>query len=370
VGTPFGLRVEVTLKGNFDRALRGRHLRRAAAVLVLTSRRAGVKPTVVATLGSRKHVRTLGGLGPGGPFAIIRAKTKLTFYVANYAAGSLASIRVKTIASTRRKRRVRRGHRAGVAQSSKALADLLKAHADDSSSFNKLGPEFIPSPQDCEELRTYIQQAQKELADLKTDLDTAVRRYQQYAREYRQALVELHNATPGEHKTRLETQVEVLKLLRDEWHWEYYRLTHEYYALRDLLIRAEKYLAANCPEPGIAPGTNRPPVINTFTAVFGAGCSTCTRYTVGATDPEGGALTYAWSKSPPPGAADPAATDCGTFDWVANQATWNHPNGPPPSGCSHPALDHPGYITVVVKDPQGATASFTDTKGSADYSYP
>jgi hypothetical protein len=41
-----------------------------------------------------------------------------------------------------------------------------------------------------------------------------------------------------------------------------------------------------------------------------------------------------------------------------------------PGGCSHAAPEHPGYITVVVKDPQGAVASFTDIKGSADYTYP
>lgn len=126
-------------------------------------------------------------------------------------------------------------------------------------------------------------------------------------------------------------------------------------------------------QPSPPGGQNQPPVINSFGAVFGppATCSTCTLYTVNASDPEGGTLTYTWSKAPPPG-GDPAATNCGTFtpnSPAANQAVWNHPNsGPKP--CSHAAGEHPGHITVVVTDAQGASVSFTDPNGSANYSYP
>jgi hypothetical protein len=115
---------------------------------------------------------------------------------------------------------------------------------------------------------------------------------------------------------------------------------------------------------------DRPPVINSFAAFFGPPetCSTCTIYTVRATDPEGGNLDYSWSKVPPPG-GNPADTNCGTFTTNSPQpyqAVWNHPNEGPAS-CSHAAMEHPGHITVVVSDRLGAQTLYTDTHGSATF---
>jgi prefoldin subunit 5 len=115
------------------------------------------------------------------------------------------------------------------------------------------------------------------------------------------------------------------------------------------------------------------PVIKSFSAAFGAPatCSTCTLYTVTATDPGGLPLSYSWSKAVPPG-GDPTQTNCGTFtpnSPAANQAVWDHPNSGA-SPCSHAAGEHPGNITVVVTDTQGLKASFTDTQGSAPYTFP
>jgi hypothetical protein len=76
-------------------------------------------------------------------------------------------------------------------------------------------------------------------------------------------------------------------------------------------------------------------------------------YNAVASDPEGGPLSYAWSKSQAP---DP---ECGTFT----------PNSPTPSnatwdltGCPAPPV--PGNITVTVTDNAGLTASCTWPNGS------
>jgi hypothetical protein len=124
--------------------------------------------------------------------------------------------------------------------------------------------------------------------------------------------------------------------------------------------------------PPPTPPPNQPPVITAFTAVFPDDpCDTCTGYTVEATDENPGTLTYTWSKRPPDGATNPEHTNCGTFtpnSPTPPEAIWDHPNGAPtdtPPGCDHPATKHPGWITVVVTDAQGVTASCTYKSGSA-----
>ena len=145
--------------------------------------------------------------------------------------------------------------------------------------------------------------------------------------------------------------------------------------LRNLQGGLESAITRRCSGTGQPPAvTNRPPVIKSFTAVFGppTTCATCTLYTVDASDPESGPfLTYSWSKTPPPG-GDAAATNCGTFTPNSPenfQAVWDHPNEGA-TKCSHAASKHPGHITVVVTDPQGARVTFTDTNGSANHTYP
>jgi hypothetical protein len=118
-------------------------------------------------------------------------------------------------------------------------------------------------------------------------------------------------------------------------------------------------------------GGNQLPVIQSFSAVFGTQCSTCTLYTVTASDPDGKIAGYSWSKVTPPGGT-PSDTNCGRFvvnEPEQNQAYWDHPNSGS-SPCNHATGEHPGYITVVVTDDKGGQAQFTDTKGSADYKYP
>ena len=71
-----------------------------------------------------------------------------------------------------------------------------------------------------------------------------------------------------------------------------------------------------------------------------------TTYTAEVTDPDNNQLTYTWS----------AEIDCGTFRGstpAPNKAEWEHPDGSPPSGCSHSSDDHPGTIKVVVADGTG-----------------
>lgn len=66
-----------------------------------------------------------------------------------------------------------------------------------------------------------------------------------------------------------------------------------------------------------------------------------TTYTVTFTDPQGTALTYAWS----------ADISCGTFTPTAGpSAEWTHPNGTGAGQCPHDSADHPGTIRVDVSD--------------------
>lgn len=108
---------------------------------------------------------------------------------------------------------------------------------------------------------------------------------------------------------------------------------------------------------------DRGPVILSFTVETPGGCNTCTRYTALASDAEdGGNLIYAWFKEPPP-MGDPGQTDCGYYYFTSEmqprtQAIWDHPNAPKtgvPTPCPHgkSAIEHPGYITVIVTDSDG-----------------
>jgi hypothetical protein len=81
--------------------------------------------------------------------------------------------------------------------------------------------------------------------------------------------------------------------------------------------------------------------VTKFVALFIA-TERSTQYTVTASDPNGGVLTYAWSRT----------NKCGLFG-PTNAATvvWNHPDQP--GGCPQETV-HPGTITVVVSNAGGS----------------
>jgi hypothetical protein len=96
------------------------------------------------------------------------------------------------------------------------------------------------------------------------------------------------------------------------------------------------------------------PVIKSFVASFDQGCF-CTHYTVTATDPTGGALSYSWSNTNP----------CGQFvGGNSNMATWTHPDSMTPGACPIEAI-HPGTITVVVTG-KGGSVRCSYAGGSGD----
>jgi YVTN family beta-propeller protein len=202
----------------------------------------------------------------------------------------------------------------------------------------------------CDQLQSKLAKSERALKETKDDLDKLEGEYP---------------ANP--------TSAEIDRLKAKEQ-----RLLEKRRSLRILVDRLKREIAERCPEaPGTQPPPNQPPVITAFTAVFPADpCGTCTGYAVEATDEDPATLTYTWSKAPPDGATNPEHTNCGTFtpnSPTPREAIWNHPNGEPtdtPPGCAHPATEHPGWITVVVTDAQGLTASCTYKSGSAPTSTP
>ena len=125
----------------------------------------------------------------------------------------------------------------------------------------------------------------------------------------------------------------------------------------------ERPLAPGETCPGLAsatPGTqtqapsqspNRPPKIARFYATFERPTTT---YHVEASDPDGDALTYAWSFN----------VACGTTaGGNSTTATWSHPDRSIGGNCPDEPV-HAGSITVTVTDGKGGQDTFTWTRGS------
>lgn len=133
-----GLAVSVELRGNFERAMRARRMRDAAAAIVLRRRRG--KPRVVATIGSGRRRKTLASIGRGREAAVVRRGRVLTFYVDRLDARRLRGVTVKTFAPPRR-----RGS-AAVTPTGERLRKLMKRPAADASAV-KLRAGGSPCPQ-------------------------------------------------------------------------------------------------------------------------------------------------------------------------------------------------------------------------------
>lgn len=97
-----------------------------------------------------------------------------------------------------------------------------------------------------------------------------------------------------------------------------------------------------------AAAPNRPPDVAPIVATFAFPVTT---YTVSATDPDGDALTYTWSKT--------TERDCGDLAANGPTFTWSHPHPPCPQESFHP-----GTITVVVDDGHGNQVTATYRFGS------
>lgn len=133
-----GIAVSVELRGNFERVMRARRMRGAAAAIVLRRRRG--KPRVVATVGSGRRRKTLASIGRGREAAVVRRGRVLTFYVDRLDAGKLRGVTVKTFAPPRR-----RGS-AAVTPTAKRLRKLMKRVAADAGAV-KLDAGGSPCPQ-------------------------------------------------------------------------------------------------------------------------------------------------------------------------------------------------------------------------------
>jgi hypothetical protein len=120
--------------------------------------------------------------------------------------------------------------------------------------------------------------------------------------------------------------------------------------------------ASQTPTPEESPtGINpKPPNVSAITATFEP-ANHRTTYSVTASDPDGDALTFTWTKSD--------ERSCGTFAGSGPNATWNHQE--PPCPVENP---HPGTINVFVSDGtytcsatyEGGSASGTGTPASCD----
>lgn len=384
-----GLFVTVRFKGDVERFLGQGHLKRALVALVLRPKSSAQSPAGLVTRGggfSRKRValprRTRRGIRvrrtlikrfgrervlrktSSEQVGAIRRKNQILFYITGPGLSNVGSIQVKAYASlagvARRAAAAKAPPKVPEVDWKKILddnrdpADLAEAGVDTSElscdQLKALRASFIGTRAFAEKL------LERDDATLQS-LKGAVEHYS--TDEYHRA-----KALGQPYATKAELQHSV------DFYLQVVKREKAMITIASRLIKqVDGIIRDRCSPPPA--GANKPPVITSFGAVFGTQCSTCTLYTVSANDPEGQALSYSWSKSPPPG-GNPGATNCGTFTEnspAANQAIWDHPNGGA-SSCSHAAGEHPGYIAVVVTDAQGGQTLFTDTHGSANYTSP
>lgn len=128
VASSQALQVTVALRGDFERAMRARGMRRAAALIVLR-RRNRKRALVVGTVGSGRARETLASVGKGPGAAVVRRGRKLSFYVDDIDARRLRSVRVKTLAPPRSARA-----RAGATPVRTRLRRLVRRRAADVAS--------------------------------------------------------------------------------------------------------------------------------------------------------------------------------------------------------------------------------------------
>lgn len=91
--------------------------------------------------------------------------------------------------------------------------------------------------------------------------------------------------------------------------------------------------------PSSAQATNRPPTVR---PIIAKASGTTTTYQFLAIDPDNDPLSFNWTKD--------NQSDCGTFSFSGEDATWDHPEGAAAPGACPSESFHPGLITAVVAD--------------------
>lgn len=364
-----GLLVTATFRGNIERRLGRGPLKRAAVAMILQPRTEEQLSAGVITQGPGSVGQTLERTR-SGDVGVVRDGKRLTFFIAGTGSENVGSIVVRVIPAVQR--------RAAATVASHQGTDITLLSAEDWLTVTNAkvreaaqldyGPEstcadLFALRAKIKILRKRFERDAKKLGELQDDVERARKHVNQPRDKLTKLADRLIEAVgidvefdQARRDLALAERVvaKAMQLNRD-------MRQH----LDELAIDVGAELDDRCANPGQT--RNKPPVITRFNARFGLGdCKTCTLYYVAASDPEGGLLLYTWSKTPSTG--DAAATNCGTFDWDGPTATWDHPNEGE-NRCAHEGTEHPGYITVVVTDDQGAKNSFTDPNGSADYDW-
>lgn len=159
--TQYLAKIIVRFKGNFEKQMRSRKLKQAGTLIRLKLEGTR-KRTTIASVGSGKRMKTIGGLGKGGPFAAVREGREVIFYVAGINAYKLQAVDARSFQGAKRGKRKARSSASEIAEE---LNGLLK-RAESDVVHAAITDTELKTGADCDRLDRLVGLLDNEIEDL------------------------------------------------------------------------------------------------------------------------------------------------------------------------------------------------------------